>query len=54
MKANEFVNEALGLDQSAWGPSSTVMDYETSDDSASVVTERNSEGDANDEGREVT
>ncbi|KAJ4391374.1 hypothetical protein N0V93_004991 [Gnomoniopsis smithogilvyi] len=49
LRANEFVNEALGPNQSAWGPSSTIMDYETTDDSASVDTERNSEGDAHEE-----
>lgn len=55
LKANEFVNEALGPQQSAWGPSSTIGDYESTDDSASVGTERTSEGgDVGDEAMEVT
>lgn len=45
LRANEFVNEALGPNQSAWGPSSTIRAYESTDESASSVdTERSSEG----------
>lgn len=57
LKANEFVNEALGPNQATWGPSSTIRAYESSDDSVSVDTEQSSERDAGglgDEGMEVT
>lgn len=57
------MNEALGPHQSAWGPSSTIRAYESTDDDddddddsgSSVDAERSSEsGVMNDEGVEIT